>query len=138
MAGEKESVGIEFLLQPLGRQPWLELGQAQRTARGAVTERELERAALLGLVRALRLTQHGIDRRKHARAVALQRVERSGGGEAFQHALVDCARIDPGREIGEVAEGTIATRRDNRLDGLCADTFERGERVVNGVAVNLK
>src|SRR5262245_35712818 len=121
MAGEEKSDGTELLLQPLGRQPWLDLGQPQRTARPAVAERELERAALLGLVRALGLAQHAIDRRKCARAVALERVEGAGSGETFQDSLVDRARIDPAREVGEVGEGTIAARRDDRLHRLRAD-----------------
>src|SRR5262249_59709328 len=138
MAGEEESDGIKLFLQPLGGQPWLDLGQPQCTARGTVAERELERATFPGLVCALRLGQNGIDGGKHARAVALKRLECAGGRETFQHALVDRARIDAGREVGEVGERSIVTRRDDRLDRLSADAFEGGERVVNGVAVDLE
>src|SRR5262249_23968946 len=105
MAGEEESDGIKLFLQPLGGQPWLDLGQPQCTARGAVAERELERTTFLGLVCAVRLAQHGIDGGKHARAVALERLECAGSRETFQHALVDRARIDAGREVGEVVNG---------------------------------
>src|SRR5262245_24379324 len=137
MAREEESDGTELLLQPLGRQPWLDFGHSQRALRRTVAERELERTALLGLMRALRLAQHATDRGKSARAVALQRIEGAGSGETFQDAPVDGTRIDAGREVGEVGEGTIAPRRNDRLNSLRADTFERGERVMDGVTVDL-
>src|SRR5262245_21076177 len=104
MAGEEEADSIELLLQPFGWQPRLDLGQTQRAARSVVSEGELERTTLLGLQRTLRFSKHGIDRGKDAGAVALERVEGAGGGEAFHHALVDGARIDAGREIGQVSE----------------------------------
>ena len=69
-------------------------------------------------MRALRRRQHGIDGGEGARAVGLQRVEGAGGGEAFEHALVDRARIDAAGEIGEIGERPLAARRNDRLDRL--------------------
>jgi hypothetical protein len=82
---------------------------------------------------ALRGREHGVDGREHAGAVSLQGVERTGGGQALQHALVDGMRVDPSGKIGKTGKGTLAARRDDRLDRLAADTFEGGERVVYGV-----
>ena len=134
MAGEEEADGVEFLLQPLGRGPRLDVRQPDRLARGRSAEGELQRAALGRLVLALRHRQHAVDRREHARAVAFERVERARRGEALQHALVDGARIDAAGEVRKVGERLVAARLDDRLDRLAADAFERRERVVDGVA----
>ena len=84
------------------------------------------------LVAALRGRQHGVDRREGARAVRLELVERAGRGQAFQHALVDRARIDAAREVGEIGErparrapSTIASHR------LRADALERRQRIAD-------
>ena len=64
---------------------------------GSRCDRAAEQLALpdrSGLMRALRAAEHGIDRRKHARAIFFELIERAGGRQAFQHALVDGARID--------------------------------------------
>ena len=87
---------------------------------------------------ALRAAKHGIDRRENARAIGLESIERAGGGEAFQHALVDGARIDAAGEIGEIGERPLARAADDRLDRLPADALERGERVDDRVAVDLE
>ena len=57
-----------------------------------------------GVVRALRAAKHGIDAGENARAIFLECIERAGGGKAFQHALVDGARIDARGKIGEIGE----------------------------------
>ena len=72
-----------------------------------------------------------IDAGEDVRAVRLDRVEGAGGGEAFQHALVDRARIDAAGEVREVRKRPLAARRDDRLDRLRADALERRERVVD-------
>ena len=56
-------------------------------------------------------------------------VERAGRGEAFDHALVDRARIDPRGEVGERGEDALAPLFDDQLDRLRADALQRGERV---------
>ena len=66
-----------------------------------------------GLMRALRGRQHRIDGGMRPRPVRLERVEGAGGGEAFQHPLVDRARIDAAGEVGQVGERLVAARRDD-------------------------
>ena len=55
-------------------------------------------------MRALGARQHRVHGGEDAGAVGLELVEGAGGGEAFQHALVDGARIDARGEIGEIGE----------------------------------
>ena len=112
--------------------------QPDRLARRRAAEGELQRAALLRLVLALRHRQQAVDRREHPRAVALERVEGAGRREAFQHALVDGARIDAAGEVRQVGERPVAARRDDGLDRLPADAFERRQRVVDGVALDVE
>ena len=81
-------------------------GVARRAAEG-----EFHCPARRHLVRALRRAEHHVDGGEGARAVVLQRIEGAGGGEAFQHALVDGARIDAVGEIGKVGERLLAARR---------------------------
>ena len=78
---------------------------------------------------ALRGREQRIDGGEGARAVGLDRVEGAGGGEAFQHALVDGARIDAAAEIGKVGERPFAARGNDALDRLPADAAQRGQRV---------
>ena len=66
-------------------------------------------------MRALGAGEHRVDRGENARAVAFEVIEGAGGGEAFQHALVDGARIDAVGEVGQVGEFTLAARRDDCL-----------------------
>ncbi len=91
-----------------------------------------------GLMRALRGRHHGVDGGVRPRAVRLERIEGAGGGEAFQHALVDRARIDAAGEVGEIGERLVAARRDDAVDRLPADAFERRERVIDRVALDLE
>ena len=56
-------------------------------------------------MRALRGGEHGVDGGVRPRArFGFERVEGAGGGKAFQHALVDGARIDAAGEIGQIGE----------------------------------
>ena len=65
-------------------------------------------------------------------------VEGAGLRQAFQHALVDGARIDAVGEVGQILELAVAARLDDRVHRLPADAFERGQRVDDGVAVDLE
>ena len=73
------------------------------------------------LVRALRGGEHGIDGGENARPVRFHAVEGAGGSQAFDHPLVDGARVDAAREVGEVGERLFAARVNDRLDRLPAD-----------------
>ena len=119
VAGEEEADRVELALQPLGRQPRLRGRQRDLLARRRAAE-HVVLADRRGLVLALRGRENRIDARMDARAVALQRIERAGGGKAFQHALVDRARVHAAREVGDVAERLVAARLDDRLDRLAA------------------
>ena len=119
MAREEEPDRVVFALQPLGRQPRFGRRQRQRLARRTATE-QLALSEHRVVVAALRGGHDQVHARVRARAVALQRIERAGGREAFQHALVDGARIDPAREVREVAERPVAARLGDRLDRLRA------------------
>jgi hypothetical protein len=79
-----------------------------------------------------------IHRGRGARAVAFDTIERAGGGEAFQHPLVDSARIHAAAKIGKVGEGTLAARGDDALHRLPPDPAQRGQGVMDGVAVDLE
>ena len=79
MAGEEETDGLEFLLQPLGGQPRLDRRQCQRrTCRGPA--KKLRLPERYRIMRTLRGRQHDIDGGKDAGAVALERIEGAGGG----------------------------------------------------------
>ena len=75
---------------------------------------------------------------KRARAVWLKPVERAGSGEAFQHALVDGARVDAVREVGQVGKGLVAAAPRRSIPPLARRRLERGERVMDGVAVDIE
>ena len=89
-------------------------------------------------MRVLRAAEHCINGAKDAGAISLEYIEGARSSETFQHALVDGARIDPSGKVGEVGERAVLPRRDDRLHGLLADTFERSERVDDRVAVDLE
>ena len=84
------------------------------------------------------MAKNGVDRREHAGAARLQAVERAGGGEAFQHAFVDGARIDAAGEVGNVLERLVVARGENAVDRLAADAAQRRERIVNGAALDVE
>ena len=73
-----------------------------------------------------------------ARPVRLHSVEGAGGGETFQHALVDGARIDATGKVRHVDKRLVAARVQNALHRLAADAAQRRERVVDGVALDVE
>src|SRR5260370_25984478 len=90
------------------------------------------------ILRALRGRQDRIDGGIGARAIWLDAVERASGGKAFQHPLIDGARIDATTEIRKVGEGAFAACRDNALDCLAAYPAQRPPGVMDGIALHLK
>src|SRR5262249_56166952 len=87
MAGEKDPDGLELLLQPLGRRPWLAGGKHERGA-GRIAEGEFERPAGRHVVAPLRLAEHRVDPPEGAGAVRLERAEGPSGGHAFHHPII--------------------------------------------------
>ena len=90
------------------------------------------------ILRALRGCQDRIGGRIGARAIGLDAVERASGGKAFQHPLIDGARIDATAKIRKVGESVVAARRDNALDCLAAHAAQRRQGVMDGIALDLK
>ena len=138
MAGEEEADGVVFLLQPLGRQPGAApRGSASVSRAAAPPNRSFCPIVAASCARCAAASIASTAAAARAR-LRLDAVERAGGGEAFQHALVDRARIDAAGEIGEVGERLLAARGDDRLDRLAADALERRERVVDRVAFDVE
>src|SRR5262249_61726184 len=100
VAGEEEAEGAELLLQPLGREPRLDMAEYKRLARRAAGEqfRLPDRHVIIG---ALCGREHGVDGREYTRAISFECIEGAGGSQALQHALGHRARVDAGGEIGE-------------------------------------
>ena len=73
-------------------------------------------------MRALAGGQHGVDAGEGAGAVALERIEGAGRDQAFQHALVDRARIDAGGEVGEIGERPARRAPRRWTSTACAPT----------------
>ena len=101
----------------------------QRLARSGAAEQFIlpERSVL---VRRWATASSGVDRREGARAIRLDAIEGAGGGEAFQHPLVERARVDAAGKIREIAERPVA-RRDDRFHRLASHAFQR-RRARNG------
>ena len=130
MAGEEEADRVVFALQPLGRQPGLDRRQRDRLARCRPPPNNSLCPTAAVLVRALRASRAWRRRPAKTRArFASKRVEGAGGGQAFQHALVDGARIDARGEVGEVGERRSPRAATIASTAWRADAFERGERV---------
>ena len=55
---------------------------------------------------------------KTRRAIGLEFVEGAAAGEVFEHLLIDLARVQPSREIGEARERPLAARTQ-RCDSAC-------------------
>jgi hypothetical protein len=89
-------------------------------------------------VGALCAGKNRIDCGKNASAVFLECIEGAGCRETFQHPLVDCARIDPRREVSEIGELPIVPRGDDCLNCLFADAFKCREGIDDRIAVDLK
>ena len=121
MAGEKEADRVVFALQAFRRQPRLDLRQRDLLALPAAAE---QFALPDGgrVMRALGAAEHGIDGGEDAGAVRLELVEGAGGGQAFQHALVDRARIDARGEIGKVGELAARSRAAMIVSTACLPT----------------
>ena len=75
---------------------------------------------------------------EHPRTIGIQRVERAGGGQALDHALVDRARIHPRCEIRQRGEQPVLARLHDQFDRLRADAFEARQRVIDGAVADFE
>ena len=137
MAGQEEADSVVFAAQPFRRQPGFDLRHGDRLRRTAAAK-QFVLPDRRGFVGALRPAEHLIHGAEHAGAVRLELIERACGGKALQHALVDGARVHARGEIGQVPELGRSARFDDGLDRLTADAFERGQRVDDGVALDVE
>ena len=79
-------------------------------------------------MRTLRGRQHDIDGGKDAGAVALERIEGAGGGQAFEHPLVKQPQVDVFAKLKDVVEAAqLLARRQHRLDGSLSHVLDRSE-----------
>src|SRR5436190_4193355 len=91
VTAKKKPNRFEFLLEPFGGKPGLSLWHSDGVESGRPFERELKHAVGKRIVLRLRQAQKCINRGEHACAVWFKRIESTGGGKAFQHALVEGA-----------------------------------------------
>ncbi len=101
MPAEKEADRVELALELFRLRPWARPNPQRRRLRLA-EQRVLARRLLRDA--AVRDRKHGLDRREDDGAVALEFIERPRGGEALERLLVDEARIEPARHVGERGE----------------------------------
>ena len=117
MAGKEEADRLVFAPEPFGGRPRLGARPERRRGLGFAEQPALAGLALVG--GAMGERQHRLDGGEGDGAVGLQFVEGAGGGEVFERLLVDGARVDPLRQIGEGSEPPLAARFDQRrLPGL--------------------
>ena len=144
MAGDVEPEHLFFAGQLFLRGPIGNFGQRMRG--GGLVRREIGEQSGLAAGAILprpRADFHGaVDHGEELRARAVQRIERAGFDEAFDHAAVHRAEIDALAEIVERSEAAaFRARRDDRFDGVRADVLDRAEAEANalrrpGVNVN--
>src|SRR5690606_3100918 len=102
MGGEIEADRAVLAREPLLRIP--RLGGRQLEGCGRPAE-QLALAELTRLAGARGGGQDAVDGGEDAGPVRLEAVEGPGGGEAFERAPADRARIDAPREVAEIGEG---------------------------------
>ena len=139
MAGEEEADRVELALQPLRRQP--RLAPPACAAPRASRRRRTVRSGRPPRPRAGAAPPRGSRRRRHGRARGCRSSASNapGGAQAFQHALVDRARIDAACEVRR-RRGTACRRAPRRSPSTAsrADALERRERVVDRVALDVE
>ncbi len=128
MSREEEADGVILALQPFRRQPWFDRRQDDRR-RIRETSEHVVLPDRHGRVAALTGGEDGVRTGEHPRPIVVEFVEGPRRRKAFQHALVDRARIDPRCEIRDRRERLVASRFDDLLHRLSTDTLERRERV---------
>src|SRR5262249_57864100 len=105
--GEEEADGLDLFAQPVCRNPGL--GRAQLYWRLRVLRAAEQVVLTIGarLDRAITGSNHAIDIGIGCSAIDTKLVEGARRGKRLERTLVDEARIDPPREIGEVAARSL-------------------------------
>ena len=137
MARQEEADRVVFAPQPFGRQPRLDLRQHDGRRVGGTAEHVVLPDGR-GLMAALARRQDRFGAGEHPRAIGIEPVERAGGGQAFDHALVDRARIHPRGEIRQRGEQARLARLHDQLHRLVADALQAGQRVIDGVVADFE
>ena len=102
MAGQKESDTIELAPQPLVERPGLNLRQRNRARAFAAKQNGL--AGKPFFLAPVCGGENGFGGGKDTRAAAFQFIKGASGGETFERALVDFARIEFCRKFTDIAE----------------------------------
>ena len=92
MARQKEADRVELAPQPLIERPWFGLRQCNGVGTFAAKQHAL--AGKLLCLTAVRRGEDGFGGGMDARAIGFEVVESAGGGETFERALIDLARIE--------------------------------------------
>ena len=127
MAGEEEADRLVFAPEPFGGRPRFGARPDRRRGLGFAEQAALAGLALVG--GAMGHRQHRLDRGEGDGAVGLQFVEGAGGGEVLERLLVDRARVDAARQIGERSEPPRPARFDQRRRLAFADALDRAQRI---------
>ena len=113
--------------------PRLGGAELDRRRRARRAGEEVVLAAGLVLERSVAGGHDAIDIGERRRPVDAKLVERAGGGERFQRALVDETRIDGAGELGDVLEAAaLRAFGADMVDGVAADIAQRRERIADG------
>ena len=103
MPGQEKADRLVLPPQAFRRQPGLDLRQRNLLA-GRTAAKQLALADRSRIMSALRAGKHRIDRGKHTGAVFLECIESTSRRETFQHPLINRARINARRKVGEIGE----------------------------------
>ena len=130
MAREKKADGVILALQAVGCLPrrigWhpQSLGLAEAAENIALPRNRL-------FLRPVGHRHNAINGGKAFRAVLINRVQCSGGNQAFERFFVEHARINPPCQIAEVLERLVTPRRDQTFNRLRANTLDRRQRIAD-------
>ena len=126
MTGKKEADGLEFAAQAIGGRP---RGAARLQRRAVAVAEQRALSGGLFLNGAVGERQRRLHRGEGDRPIGLEFVEGARGGETFQRLLVDHARVDAPRHVGERGERACPARRHDRLGLRFADPLDRRKRI---------
>ncbi len=133
MAGEEEANGVQLARQPIGRHPRFGSAKLDRRRRPRRAGEEVVLAAALVFQRPGAGGHDAIDIGEGGCPVDAELIERAGGGERLQRALVDQTRVYGAGERRNVAEGpALGSLGTDMIDCLTPDITQRGKRIADG------